>query len=151
MNARQAVEKLQEIKANLINQVKVNCERHNRTFEDEILRMKKVTCKINHISECTYDSIMNEILEGRKEFKTFKDLQDVDAGPITNYKKKLYFSNGYGINVIKEYNSDGSESGLYECELLKKNPFNITNRVNVAIRNCTEEKVTEIMKQIQEL
>lgn len=82
--------------------------------------------------------------------KTFEDL---------NFKFTEYgiqatqtFKNGYGISVIKSKFSYGGEEGFYECAVLKDGSFCYDTPVtDDVIGWCTEEKVTEIMKQIQEL
>lgn len=84
--------------------------------------------------------------------KTFKDLDDQKPGMTTTHKKKLYFSNGYGISVVKGPFTYGGDEDLWECAVLHRGTICYSTHItNDVIGYCTEEKVTEIMKQIQEL
>ena len=82
--------------------------------------------------------------------KTFEDLEfKFNEYGIQAIKS---FKNGYGISVIKSKFSYGGDERLYECTVLKDGSLCYDTPVtDDVIGWCTEEKVTEIMKQIQEL
>lgn len=87
--------------------------------------------------------------------KTFKDLQFIPHS-IEGIQAKEFFNNGYGISVVKSSFSYGGNEGFYECAVLKGNKYSFricytTPITDDVIGWCTPEKVTEIMKQIQEL
>ena len=90
--------------------------------------------------------------------KTFKDLKFVtDSNPFGSMSRaREFFSNGYGVSVIIGTFSYGGDEGLYECAVLKGNKHDSSLCYDTPITNdvigyCTPEKVTEIMKQIQNL
>lgn len=67
-----------------------------------------------------------------------------------------FFPNGYGISVINSHWSYGGNDELYECAVLEGNSDDYyitydTPITNDVIGYCTEEDVSNIMKQIQEL
>ena len=83
--------------------------------------------------------------------KTFKDLnfnEDEDGKHAV-----ITFDNGYGASVICTPYSYGGKSGLYELAVLGKDgrlcyDTPITNDV---LGYLTEQDVTDVMKQIQDL
>lgn len=84
------------------------------------------------------------------ELKTFKDLQfefkwDYERAHID-------FSNGFGVSVIRGMYSYGGLQGLWEVAVIKNGCIDYDTPVaDDVIGWCTEEDVTRIMKQVQEL
>ncbi len=67
-------------------------------------------------------------------------------------RARLQFPNGYGISVIRGTFSYGGNEGLYECAVLKDNELCYDTPItNDVIGYCDEDKVNEIIKQIEEL
>ena len=86
--------------------------------------------------------------------KTFKDLEFLFTA--IGIQAKMFFENGYGISVVRNRYSYGHEDGLYECAVLKgnKDSWDIcydTPITDDVIGYCTEDKVSEVMEQIQNL
>ncbi len=93
-----------------------------------------------------------------KQYKTFNDLKfHIDSYPFGSMSEaKLFFPNGYGVYVTIGAFSYGADEGLYECAVLKGKEGNSelcydTPITDCEIGYCDEDKVTEIMKQIQDL
>ena len=88
--------------------------------------------------------------------KTFKDLefeQLNDTPYMVGKKSRMQFDNGYGVSVISHTHSYGGRSGLYEVAVLDKDGF-LTYETPVTsdvIGYLTEEDVTDVMKQVQNL
>lgn len=86
--------------------------------------------------------------------KTFSDLQ---FKPLHDGIQGLeFFPNGYGVSVVRHRFSYGHDAGLYEVAVIKgtENHWNLTYDTPITddvVGYCTVEKVTEIMKQVQEL
>lgn len=92
------------------------------------------------------------------KYKTFNDLKfHTDSHLFGSMSRaKLFFPNGYGVSVIIGTFSYGGDEGLYECAVLKGKEGNSelcydTPITNDVIGYCDENKVTKIMKQIQDL
>lgn len=86
--------------------------------------------------------------------KTFNDLKFNRTTTPLGFmdRARLQFPNGYGISVIRGTYSYGGDEGLYECAVLKDNQLCYDTPItDDVIGYCDENKVTEIMKQIQEL
>ena len=71
-------------------------------------------------------------------------------------RARIFFNNGYGISVVIGTFSYGGDEGLYECAVLKGNKHESeicydTPITHDVIGYCTPERVTEIMKEIQNL
>lgn len=67
-------------------------------------------------------------------------------------RARLQFPNGYGISVIRGTYSYGGDEGLYECAVLKDNKLCYdTTITDDVIGYCDEDKVNEIIKQVEEL
>ena len=91
--------------------------------------------------------------------KTFKDLEFKVKDGLLQFsliKKQahLFFDNGYGISVISGFGTRTDWNNPYEVAVLKgnKNMHEIYHNArigNSVIGYCNEEKVTEIMAQIQ--
>lgn len=86
--------------------------------------------------------------------KTFNDLKfnrtTTSLGVMD--RARLQFPNGYGISVIRGTYSYGGDEGLYECAVLKDNELCYDTPItNDVIGYCDENKVNEIIKQIEEL
>ena len=86
--------------------------------------------------------------------KTFSDLR---FKPLHDGVQALeFFPNGYGVSVVRHEFSYGYKEGLYEVAVIKGTESNWDLTYDTPITDdvigyCTPEKVTEIMKQVQEL
>ena len=88
--------------------------------------------------------------------KTFQDLEfeQIDDAPFMVGKKaRMTFENGYGVSVVSHTYSYGGKNGLFEIAVLDKdgNLTYDTPVTNDVIGYLTEEDVTDVMKQVQEL
>lgn len=86
--------------------------------------------------------------------KTFNDLKFNRTTTPFGFidRARLQFPNGYGISVIRGTYSYRGDEELYECAVLKDNRLCYDTPITSdVIGYCDEDKVTEIMKQIQEL
>lgn len=84
--------------------------------------------------------------------KTFKDLV-FESHSLGGIKATEYFSNGYGISVIKTWFSHGGEHRLYEIGVLDKHG-ELTYKTEITsdvIGYLTELDVSDIMVRIQNL
>jgi hypothetical protein len=65
----------------------------------------------------------------------------------------MHFDNGYGVSVVSHSYSYGGRDGLYEIAVLDSNDELTydTSVTNDVIGYLTEEDVSNIMKQVQEL
>ena len=85
---------------------------------------------------------------------TFNDLQfRHETNPLGFIDRaRFQFPNGYGISVIRGTYTYGGDEGLYECAGLKDNRLCYDTPItNDVIGYCDEDKVNEIIKQIEEL
>jgi hypothetical protein len=88
--------------------------------------------------------------------KTFEDLefeQLNDAPYMVGKKSRMYFDNGFGVSVVSHTHSYGGRDGLYEVAVLDKDGL-LTYETPVTsdvIGYLSEEDVTDVMKQVQEL
>lgn len=90
--------------------------------------------------------------------KTFKDLEQKPHPVWDGTTARMVFDNEYGVSVIRAAGdpfggSYGHEDGLYELAVLGKDgslsyETPITDDV---LGSLTEDEVTNIMKQVQEL
>lgn len=82
--------------------------------------------------------------------KTFDDLTFV---PILNGTgAETNFPNGYGVSVVRHLGSYGGEDGLYELAVLEHEHVCYTTPVTSDVEGwLTPEKVTQLMRQVQEL
>ena len=88
--------------------------------------------------------------------KKFQDLPffPINDGPFMVGKKaRMHFENGYGVSVVSHSYSYGGRDGLYEVAVLDSNDELTydTPVTNDVIGYLTEEDVTDVMKQVQEL
>ena len=88
--------------------------------------------------------------------KTFQDLefeQINDAPFMVGKKARMHFDNGYGVSDVSHSYSYGGKIGLFEIAVLDKdgNLTYDTPVTNDVIGYLTEEDVTDVMKQVQEL
>ena len=90
--------------------------------------------------------------------KEFKDLKFVyhNDGYTIGIKAILFFQNGYGISVTCDNYSYGNKDGLYEIGVL--DTFGdlccippITDDVNDVIGWLSEDDVSRVMREVQEL
>jgi hypothetical protein len=99
---------------------------------------------------------MEKIL--RKKLTIMKKFQDLDFvklddGFMKGVQGRMMFENGYGVSVVSHTYSYGGKDGLFEVAVLDKDgdltyDTPVTNDV---IGYLTEEDVTDVMKQVQEL
>ena len=88
--------------------------------------------------------------------KKFEDLEFKkieDASILIGVKCQMVFENGYGVSVVSHTHSYGGKDGLFEIAVLGKDgdltyDTPVTNDV---IGYLSQEEVTDIMKQVQEL
>ena len=88
--------------------------------------------------------------------KTFQDLEFIkinDAPFMVGKKSRMHFDNGFGVSVVSHTYSYGGKNGLFEIAVLDKdgNLTYDTPVTNDVIGYLTEEDVTDVMKQVQEL
>lgn len=90
--------------------------------------------------------------------KTFTDLEfkEMPAKHLPGVCSRETFPNGYAISVIKHSGSYGYKDGLYECAVFAFNGVDYdicydTPVTEDVIGYCSVERVTEIMREIQEL
>lgn len=88
--------------------------------------------------------------------KKFQDLPFFpinDAPFMVGKKARMHFDNGYGVSVVSHSYSYGGRDGLYEVAVLDSgdNLTYDTPVTNDVIGYLTEEDVTDVMKQVQEL
>ena len=88
--------------------------------------------------------------------KKFQDLPFFpinDAPFMVGKKARMHFDNGYGVSVVSHSYSYGGRDGLYEVAVLDSNDDLTydTPVTNDVIGYLTEEDVTDVMKQVQEL
>ena len=88
--------------------------------------------------------------------KKFQDLPFFpinDAPFMVGKKSRMHFDNGYGVSVVSHSYSYGGRDGLYEIAVLdsEDNLTYDTPVTNDVIGYLTEEDVTDVMKQVQEL
>jgi len=87
--------------------------------------------------------------------KTFEDLEfNVHPNSLFGFngQAKMDFDNGYGVSVITGEYAYTSELEPYEIAILHDGIITYDTHISDdVIGYCTQEKVTEIMKQVQEL
>ena len=88
--------------------------------------------------------------------KKFQDLPFFpinDAPFMVGKKARMHFDNGYGVSVVSHSYSYGGRDGLYEVAVLDSNDELTydTPVTNDVIGYLTEEDVTDVMKQVQDL
>jgi hypothetical protein len=68
-------------------------------------------------------------------------------------KARMHFDNGYGVSVVSHSHSYGGRDGLYEIAVLDSDDKLTydTPVTNDVIGYLSEEDVTDVMKQVQEL
>jgi hypothetical protein len=89
-------------------------------------------------------------------YKTFKDLEFIELNDLfyNGVQCRIHFDNGYGASVVRHNYSYGGREGLYELAVLGENgKLHYDNPVaNGDVRgHLTEEEVTDLLKQIQDL
>ena len=85
--------------------------------------------------------------------KTFDDLKFTKHPIGVGVQARIQFDNGYGASVVQGYYINGGDKGLYELAVLD-NEGHVTYDTPIAndvIGYLTEEEVTNVLKQIQEL
>lgn len=92
-----------------------------------------------------------EWAERVKFMKSKGDLYESDDYK-RGYQAKLDFPNGYGISVISGRGAYGDKDGPYECAVFNEGHLcYCTEITGDVIGYCNEDKVSEIMQQIQQL
>lgn len=82
--------------------------------------------------------------------KTFRDLQIELKWAYE--RARMDFANGFGISVIRGDRSRGGAEGFWEVAVMKGGRINYDTPItDDVIGWCTEEDVTNIMKQVQKL
>lgn len=85
--------------------------------------------------------------------KTFNEL-DFSAHKMmpNTMQARIYFDNGYGLSVIKGEHTYGGTIGLYEAGILEGERLTYDTGIFDDVEGyLTEDNVTEIMRQVQEL
>ena len=90
-----------------------------------------------------------------KSYKTFKDLRFKPQSFLNGLQAILFFPNGYGISVVRNVLSRTTVD-TWEIAILKgtESDYDLcydTPITNDVIGYCSEEEVSNIMKQIQDL
>jgi len=85
--------------------------------------------------------------------KTFNDLEFNKLDSFYNgVQARVIFENGYGASVVKHDFSYGGKDGLYELAVIKDDDLCYTTPVTNDVEGyLSEDEVTELLKQIQEL
>ncbi len=85
--------------------------------------------------------------------KTFNDLEFKELDSFYNgVQCRIQFDNGYGASVVKHEYSYGGRDGLYELAVLKEDNLCYDTPVTSDVEGyLSEDDVTELLKQIQEL
>jgi hypothetical protein len=85
--------------------------------------------------------------------KTFNDLEFNELDSFYNgVQARVIFENGYGASVVKHDYSYGGKDGLYELAVIKDDDLCYTTPVTNDVEGyLSEDEVTELLKQIQEL
>jgi hypothetical protein len=85
--------------------------------------------------------------------KTFKDLEFKELDSFYNgVQSRIQFENGYGASVVKHEFSYGGKDGLYELAVIKGDNLCYDTPVTSDVEGyLSEDEVTELLKQIQEL
>ena len=85
------------------------------------------------------------------EYLEFEQLNDLPY--MVGKKSRMQFDNGFGVSVVSHTHSYGGRDGLYEVAVLDKDGL-LTYETPVTkdvIGHLTEQDVTDVMKQVQEL
>jgi hypothetical protein len=92
-------------------------------------------------------------LKHKQRMKTFKDLEFKQLDSFYNgVQSRIIFENGYGASVVKHDYSYGGKDGLYELAVTKDDDLCYTTPVTSDVEGyLSEDEVTELLKQIQEL
>jgi hypothetical protein len=87
--------------------------------------------------------------------KKFQDLPffPINDGFMVGKQARMMFENGYGVSVVSHTYSYGGKDGLFEVAVLGKdgNLTYDTPVTNDVVGYLTEEDVTDVLKQVQEL
>ena len=84
--------------------------------------------------------------------KAFKDLEFNPHPNGEGVQAKIEFDNGYGASVICTPFSYGGKSGLYEMAVFHDGELTYTTVLGDDVKGwLTEDEVTKLLKQIQEL
>ena len=88
--------------------------------------------------------------------KTFNDLvfeEREDGGIDMGIQAVMEFPNGYGVSVIKAHHSYGGDKGYWELAVLNSDgSLTYDTPVTSDVEGwLTPDKVTDLMKQVQEL
>ncbi len=89
-----------------------------------------------------------------KEFKDliFENKKNCFSYGMMGYIAKMYFPNNYGVSVISGGGAYTDKDNPYEIAILYNGKLCYTTHItDDVIGYQTEEEVTEVMKQVQEL
>ena len=83
---------------------------------------------------------------------TFNDLEFKDLPSLNGIQVMVKFKNNYGASVVKHDSSYGGKNGLYELAVIKDDNLCYDTPVTSDVEGyLSEDDVTELLKQIQEL
>jgi hypothetical protein len=130
-------------------------------YEEYMRRVNQIAedCDwVTHIGpETLVNLVINIIEESQKtnSMKTFNDIvfKDNPMGSEFGILSRTMFDNGYGVSVVKSDYTYGGLNGLYELAVLDSDGHVTydTPITDDVIGYLSEEDVTKIMKQVQEL
>jgi hypothetical protein len=84
--------------------------------------------------------------------KTFKDLEFKPHTIGNGLHAKMNFENNYGVSVVKFNGSYGYDDDLWEVAILYNGSLTYNTHITDDVLGYqTEDDVTNIMKQVQEL
>lgn len=85
--------------------------------------------------------------------KTFADLVfGAKRGGLGGTQARRDFENGYGVSVITGFGAYGGDEGLYELAVFAGDDLCYDTPVTSDVEgHLTPERVTELMRQVQEL
>jgi len=86
---------------------------------------------------------------------TYKTFEDLRFEPMISHGGKgarCTFPNGYTVSVVRHRYSYGGDAGLYELAVIRKGRIVYDTPVtDDVLGHLTEDAVTSIMKEVQEL
>jgi hypothetical protein len=85
--------------------------------------------------------------------KTFNDLEFKELDSFyEGIQARMVFENGYGASVVRHNFSYGGKDGLYELAVIKDDNLCYSTPITTDVEGyLSEDEVSELLKQIQEL
>ena len=85
--------------------------------------------------------------------KTFNDLEFKELDSFyEGIQARMVFENGYGASVVRHNFSYGGKDGLYELAVIKGDNLCYSTPITTDVEGyLSEDEVSELLKQIQEL